>query len=211
MRKLVIVAAAMLVVACTTSATTAQPLPEKILIMGSSTTACAGDLDTPANCYVNLVKTTHPLDEFTVLGRGGTYVGYGTTAQNWTTTVIPTGHDRVVIQLGINDWYVPVPPATYRTQLNALIKRVRTANPDAAIAWMRAWMPVPTGNVQARNAMWALHGQTTADAMLFDQGTFLDMGTSPGLRRSTLAGDGGWHYNDRGHAELAAAINKWLG
>lgn len=193
------------------AASAAQPAPERILVMGSSTTGCAGQITAP-QCYVNLLRTHTPVGtEFTVLGRGGTYVGYGTPAQNWTQTPIPSGHDRVVIQLGINDWYVPVGPAIYRTQLNSLLARVKAANPGAEIAWLRAWMPTPTGNVTSRNSMWALHGQTTADAMLFDRGVFLDMGTSAGLRRSTAAGDGGWHYNARGHAELADRVLDWIG
>lgn len=221
MRKLVIAAAALLVVVCTTSATTAQPLPEKILIMGSSTTACAGDLTTPAHCYVNLVKAAHPDDTIDVLGRGGTYIGYGTTAQNWTTTTIPPGNQRVIIQLGINDWYVPVPPATLRQQIDKLVIRVKAANPGATIAWVRTWMPTPGDTSDARKAMWALHGQYTADAMLYARSAtavggaspvadFLDMGTSPGPRRSSNTGDNGWHYNDLGHAEIAAAVNRWI-
>jgi lysophospholipase L1-like esterase len=198
----------------------AGQVAEQILIMGSSTTACAGQLSSPANCYVNIVKAAHPADTFTVLGRGGTYIGYGTAAQNWTTTPIPGGHDRVVIQLGINDWYVPVAPATLRQQIDGLVIRVKAANPGAKIAWVRTWMPVPTGNADVRQSMWAQHGWSTADAMSYARtacnpnctpvADFIDMGTSPAPRRSTVSGDNGWHYNDRGHAEIAAAVNRWI-
>jgi hypothetical protein len=68
--------------------------------------------------------------------------------------------------------------------------------------------------------MWALHGQYTADAMYYARtackpnctptATFIDMGTSPGPRRSTAAGDNGWHNNDRGHQEIAEAVNDWI-
>ena len=187
---------------------------ERILFLGSSTTGCAGP-SSAAHCYVNLVKAAHPDDQFTVLARGGTYIGYGTTAQNWTQTTIPGGHDRVIIQLGINDWYVPVAPATLRQQIDRLVLRVKAANPGAKIAWLRTWMPVPTGNVDVRQSMWALHGQHTADAMFFAAqdgtgATFVDMGTSPGPRRSSAPGDNGWHYNDRGHQEMADAVDGWL-
>jgi len=183
----------------------------KILIIGSSTTACAGQLSSPARCYVRLVEAAHGDDEFTVVGRSGTYIGYGTDpARNWTTTPIPRGHDRVIIQLGVNDWYVPVQPAQLRHDIDRLVGRVKATNPRARIAWVRTWMPAPTGDVGVRQGMWARHGRVTAAAMRAARATFLDMRTRPGPRRSTLAGDNGWHYNDRGHAELAAALNAWL-
>lgn len=204
-----------------TTLTLAGPAPEpaaqvgqRILIMGSSTTGCAGP-STPAKCYVNLVRAARPLDTVTVLAKGGSYIGYGTPAQNWTQTPIPAGNDQVVIQLGINDWYVPVPPATLRQQIDQLVIRVKAANPGARIGWLRTWMPVPAGNADVRQSMWALHGQYTADAMFYARqggadAAFLDMGTSPGPRRSTAAGDNGWHYNDRGHAEIAGVVLNWL-
>lgn len=202
------------------SAAARQPA-EKILIMGSSTTACAGQLSSPANCFVNLVKAAHPLDQVTALGRGGTYIAYGTNpATNWTTTEIPAGNDRVVIQLGINDWYVPVQPAQLRRDIDQLIIRVKRANPGAKIVWVRTWMPTPTGNADVRQSMWTQHGWYTADAMYYARtacnpnctptADFLDMATSPGPRRSTVAGDNGWHYNDLGHAEIAGAVNRWI-
>jgi hypothetical protein len=184
---------------------------ERILIMGSSTTACSGQLTSAARCYVRLVEGAHPRTEFTVLGRGGTYIAYGPDpAKNWTRTPIPAGHDRVIIQLGINDWYVPVRPAQLRRDIDRLVIRVKAANPGARIAWVRTWMPGPTGDPAVRRRMWAMHGRTTAAAMRHAGATFIDMRTSPGPRRSTAAGDNGWHYNDRGHAELAAAVNAWL-
>lgn len=215
------IAAAVAVLLAALTVTSAPVAPasaqvgQRILIMGSSTTGCAGP-STPAKCYVNLVKAAHPLDSFTVLARGGTYIGYGTPTQNWTQTPIPPGHDRVIIQLGINDWYVPVAPATLRQQIDRLIIRVKAANPGASIAWLRTWMPVPTGSADVRQSMWAQHGWVTADAMFYAHavdGTataFLDMGTSPGPRRSTAPGDNGWHSNDRGHAEIADVVSDWL-
>jgi hypothetical protein len=187
---------------------------QRILLMGSSTTGCAGP-SSAAHCYVNIVKAARPLDSVSVLARGGTYVGYGTASQNWTATPIPAGHDRVVIQLGINDWYVPVSPPTLRQHIDKLIVRVKQANPGASIAWVRTWMPVPTGDAVDRLRWWALHGQYTADGLFFagQDGTdaeFVDMGTSPGPRRSTAPGDNGWHYNDRGHAEIADVVLDWL-
>jgi hypothetical protein len=184
---------------------------EKILVIGSSTTACAGQLSSPARCYVHLVEAAHRRDAFTVLGRGGTYIAYGADpARNWTTTAIPRGHDRVIIQLGVNDWYVPVAPTRLRHDIDRLVARVKAANPGARIAWVRTWMPVPTGDVGVRARMWTRHGTVTAAAMRAADGTFLDMRTRPGPRRSTVPDDNGWHYNDRGHAEIAATLNAWL-
>jgi hypothetical protein len=211
---------AALVVVGAGNGSAADQVGENVLIMGSSTTACAGQLSDPAFCFVKIVENAHPLDHVDVLGRGGTYIGYGTAAENWTTTPIPSGHDRVVIQLGINDWYVPVAPATLRQQIDRLIIRVKTANPGAKIAWVRTWMPSAGDTSDARKAMWTLQGQYTADAMNYARtacnpnctptATFIDMGTSPGPRRSTASGDGGWHYNDLGHKEIGAAVNDWL-
>lgn len=220
-RTIAVALAALLATAALTGAANSAPgqavaqVGQRVLIMGSSTTGCAGP-SSLANCYVTKVKAAHPLDTFTVLARGGTYIGYGTPAQNWTTTPIPTGHQVVIIQLGINDWYVPVAPATLRQQIDTLIVRVKAANPGASIVWLRTWMPVPTGNVDVRQSMWTQHGWYTADAMFHAHevdGTptaFIDMDTSPGPRRSTLPGDNGWHYNDRGHAEIADALLAWL-
>jgi hypothetical protein len=216
-----IVALTLTALAITGPAVAAQDA-EHILILGSSTTACAGDLDTPDHCYINLFKAAHPEDTFTILGRGGTYIAYGTDpAKNWTTTPIPSGHQRVIIQLGINDWYVPVPPAQLRRDIDQLVIRVKTANPGAKIAWVRTWMPSQGDTSDTRKAMWAMHGQYTADAMYYARSAtavggaspvadFLDMGTSPGPRRSSVASDNGWHYNDRGHAEIAEVVNRWI-
>lgn len=194
--------------------------PERVLILGSSTTACAGQLPGPVpspDCYVSLVRAANPQDEVTAVGRGGTYIAFydpkdkrPAAQQNWATYPIPTGYDRVIVQLGINDWYVPVAPATLRQHIDKLMARVRAANPNARIAWLRAWMPTPTGDANARQSMWMLHGQYTADAMAFAHADLLDMGTTPYVRRSTVANDGGWHYNVRGHAELAQTVNDWL-
>jgi lysophospholipase L1-like esterase len=216
MRTILTVAAVLLASMTLTGSTSqaAGQVGQRVLLMGSSTTGCAGP-SSPARCYGNLLKAARPADSFTVLARGGTYIGYGTPAQNWTATPIPGGHDVVVIQLGINDWYVPVQPATLRQQIDRLVGRVKAANPGARIGWLRTWMPVPTGNAVDRLRWWALHGQVAADAMFYarqdgSDATFLDMGTSPQPRRSAKVGDNGWHYNDRGHTELADAVLNWL-
>lgn len=176
------------------------PAGRDVLIMGSSTTACTGPSSVDA-CYVTKVKNARPADRFTVIGRGGTYVGYGTAGQNWTTTPIPTGQEIVVIQLGINDWYVPVDPAQYRAQLDTLIGRIRSANPDADLYWVRAWMPnYPT---DTRLSMWTRHAWVTADALAAVNGTFLDMPGDPAPYRADTTG---WHYNDAGHQALADKV-----
>jgi lysophospholipase L1-like esterase len=201
--------------AFTSPSDTPEPTPEprRILIMGSSTTAGVGPVTAtgapdPARSYVNLTRTARPEDTFTVLGRGGTYVAYGTNpATNWTQTTIPAGHDTVIIQLGINDWYVPVDPTVYRAQLDELLGRVATANPAArtngAIHWIRTWMPTPTGNADIRRSMWVRHGYTTADAIEHIDGHFHDM---PGTPTPYAADTTGWHYNATGHQKLADTV-----
>jgi len=191
--------------------------PKRILIMGSSTTTGVGPVDAagnpdPARSYVNLTRTSRPNDTFTILGRGGTYVAYGTDpTRNWTTTTIPAGHDTVIIQLGINDWYVPVDPTLYRTQLDELLARVATANPTAHanghIHWIRTWMPTPTGNADIRRSMWVRHGYTTADAIQQLGGQFHDM---PGTPTPYAADTTGWHYNATGHQKLANTVLELL-
>jgi hypothetical protein len=185
-----------------------NPAPEgkNVLFLGSSTTGCTGpsDLD---HCYVKLVEKERTADHFTVVGRGGTYVAYGTPSQNWTQTTIPSGMDTVIIQLGINDWYVPVAPSTFRSQLDEFLGRVRTANPDADIHWIRTWMPTPTGDADTRRSMWVQHGYVTADAVEAVHGFFHDMPGTPAPRDIDSTG---WHYNDQAHAELADVVLSFL-
>ena len=184
----------------------AQPTGRDILLMGSSTTGCTGP-STPSACFVNKVKAARAADRFTVLARGGTYVAYGTPSQNWTTTAIPGGHDIVVVQLGINDWYVPVTPLTFGAQVAELLQRVRSANPDAEIHWVRTWMPAPTGNADIRRSMWVRHGFSTADAVETVGGTFHDMSGTP----TRFAVDStGWHYNNLGHQRLADLLLSFM-
>jgi lysophospholipase L1-like esterase len=186
--------------------------PKRVLIMGSSTTGCVGPVDSagqpdPSQCYVNLVKASRQNDTVTVLAKGGSYVAYGPAAQNWTTTTIPGGNDIVIIQLGVNDWYVPVAPATYRTQLDSLLDRVVAANPAAEIHWIRTWMPTPTGNADTRRSMWVQHGYVTADAVEAVGGQFHDMAGTPG----PFAADAtGWHYNGGAHQRMARVVLDFM-
>lgn len=188
-----------------------QPAPApsaRLLVMGSSTTACTGPSSTAA-CYVNLIAAARPGMAMTVLARAGTYVAYGPPATNWTQTVIPGGHAVVVIQLGINDWYVPVQPAEYRAQLDELLGRVKAANPGAKLIWLGAWMPTYAPSVpDPRPKMWQDHGEATAAAMRAAGGVFLDLHPD-GTRRGAApyqANETGWHYNDLGHRKLADAV-----
>lgn len=180
--------------------------PKNVLILGSSTTACVGPLD-PADCYVTLLQGSRENDTFTVIARGGTYVAYGTPAQNWTETPIPAGNDIVVVQLGINDSYVPVDPTLYGAQVDELLARVMAANPAAELLWVRTWMPTPTGNPDVRRSMWVQHGYVTADAVLQHGGVFLDMPGTPG---PYAADSTGWHYNGGGHQVIAARLLAYL-
>jgi lysophospholipase L1-like esterase len=198
--------------AATTTPTTVTsptlPVGRDILIMGSSTTGCTGPAE-PAQCYVNLVQAAHPADRFTVLARGGTYVAYGPASGNWTQTVIPTGQEVVIVQLGINDWYVPVDAATYRTQVDELLGRIRTANPTASILWLAAWMPAYAPYSEARQQMWQDHGVAVAGAINAVGGAVLDMHPT-GDRRAAAEyradENSGWHYNAKGHRKMADAL-----
>lgn len=184
--------------------------PKHVLIMGSSTTGCAGPVDSNgqpdiSQCYVTLLQNSRPLDTFNVVPKAGSCIAYG--AVNWLNTTIPGGNDIVIVQLGINDWYVPIAPATYSTQVDGLLDRVRAANPDALLLWVRTWRPVPTGNADVRNTMWVDHGYVTADVVEAHDGIFLDM---PGSPAPYAADATGWHYNGGGHAAIAARLLTYL-
>jgi hypothetical protein len=182
----------------------------KVLIMGSSTTGCAGP-SAADKCYVNIVKAASQTPQrhldFTVLGRGGTHIGWGPASGNWTQTAIPGGHQTVVIQLGVNDWYTPVDPATLDTQVAELLGRVRAANPGARIIWLRTWMPgIPEADFTVRQAMWRNQGVTTRAAVKAVGGTWIEVdpyGDGGTLFRADATG---WHYNDAGHARLAKEV-----
>lgn len=178
----------------------------KILIMGSSTTGCAGPA-TPAECYVNLVKAAKPRNTYTVLGRGGTHIGWGDPAGNWTQTPIPGGHQVVVIQLGVNDWYTPVQPADLRVHVAELLGRVRAANPGAVIVWLRTWMPgVSEQDFTVRQAMWRAQGVVTRESVRAVGGKWIEVdpyGDEGGPYRADASG---WHYSGVGHAKLAELV-----
>lgn len=195
-----------LVLLLTTASSAAAAAPLKILIMGSSTTGCAG-VSTPAACYVERVRAARPDITVTSLGRGGTYVGYGTADKNWTGTPIPTGNNIVVIQLGINDWFVPVAPAVMRSDVVTLIDRVRKANPGAAIVWLRTWMPqTAPEDFDERQEMWARHGVRTRSAVLSFGGRWIDADPFGDAGGPYRADSTGWHYNDAGHIVLADLV-----
>lgn len=212
-RKIIALFAVLIMLVGITTATAQAQLARNIFVMGSSTTGCAGP-SAPAKCYVSIIDAALPADNVTSLGRGGTYVAYGMAAQNWTATTIPTGQDIVIVQLGINDWFVPVVPATYRTQLDELLGRVRTANPTAKIYWLSAWMPAYGVYSQARQDMWQDHGEVTAAALTAVGGEMLDMDPTGNRRASApYRADpvSGWHYNDAGHRALAKRVLDAIG
>jgi lysophospholipase L1-like esterase len=201
--------------------------PQKVLIIGSSTTGCAGPTDA-AHCYVNLYKAARPTDTVTVEGRGGTYVSYGTPDQNWTTPAVGSpdytgvdrvfgkpgysGNDRVYIQLGINDWYVPVLGTTYRANVRDLVVRARAANPVAKIYWIRTWMPaVSDADLSVRTGHWNDGATQIKAALTSVSGTFLDLdptgqGAVTGCTNLRADPTSGWHYNDVGHVLIKDKI-----
>lgn len=220
-RNVIILFGVLAMLAGLTTATAQAQLARDILVMGSSTTGCAGP-SAPAKCYVNIIDAALPTDNVTTLARPGTYVAYGTPTQNWTTTPIPSGQEIVIIQLGINDWYVPVAPATYRIQLtgtvaadgaDGLLTRVRAANPTARIYWLSAWMPAYGAYLQVRQDMWQDHGEVTAAAVNAVGGVMIDVDPTGDRRASApyRADATGWHYNDAGHLVLAKRVLDLIG
>lgn len=182
----------------------------KVLIMGSSTTGCAGP-SAADKCYVNIVKAASQTPQrhldFTVLGRGGTHIGWGPASGNWTETPIPGGHQTVVIQLGVNDWYTPVAPGTLANQVAVFLGRVKAANPGARIVWLRTWMPgVTAADFRVRQTMWRDQGVYTREVVRAAGGIWIEVdpyGDEGGPYRADATG---WHYNDAGHARLAKEV-----
>lgn len=118
-----------------------------------------------------------------------------------------TPKDIVVVQLGINDWYVPVSDSTFDTQIHTLFKQIRVTSPMAEIYWLRAWMP--NSDDPARIAQWQSHGEITEAAVEVDYGGhFIDM-TQPN-RALYWIDDTGWHYNDAGHDLMAYELLRWF-
>lgn len=187
----------------------AQPAGRSILILGSSTTGCSGP-SALANCYVEIVKAARPADTFTVLARGGTTLALGAPNVNWTQTVIPGGHDIVVVQLGVNDWANGLAYATFRTHVEEFLGRVRAANPNATILWLMPWIPQHwPGSPDVWWLLWQNHGVVLVNALRAVGGEVIDLGPT-GSRREAApfsAGDGtGMHYNDAGHRKIADAL-----
>lgn len=180
----------------------------RVLIMGTSTTACVGPTDA-ASCYVNRVRAARPGWAVTVIGRGGTYTGWGPVAQNWTTQAIPTGHSVVVLQHGTNDWYVPVPPVEQRAHVADLMARTRAANPHALLVWVRTWMPdVSAADRVARTDMWHQHGAVTRSAVERHGGWWLDLDPT-GTGGTPYRADA-FHYDNAGHAVIAQRLLPYL-
>lgn len=114
--------------------------------------------------------------------------------------------DIVIVQLGINDWYVPVVDSTYDIQLHSLFRQIRVTNPIAQIFWVRAWMPNSTD--AARIDQWNSHGLITAEAVADYDGVFIDM-TQPN-RAMYWIDDTGFHYNDEAHKLMAYELLQYL-
>lgn len=196
----------------TASSAAAVPtlLSQRVLILGTSTTACSGPTD-PALCYTERLRAARSAVPMTVIGRAGTYTGWGPMEQNWSQQVIPSGFSVVVLQHGTNDWYVPVPTAEEQADVTSLLQRTHAANPYALLVWVRTWMPaVSAANWTARKAVWDAHGAVQRDAVQSFGGVWLDLDPTGTGGVGYRADETGWHYNNAGHGVIAARILPYL-
>lgn len=205
-----LVAALLLMIPGSATARPGAAAPPRVLIMGTSTTACAGPTD-PAACYVERVRTARPGVQVTVIGRAGTYLAFGPVEKNWTAHTIPSGFDVVVAQHGLNDWYVPVSAADWRAQVREYLTRVRTANPTARIVWVRTWMPsTSAADWPVRKAVWDAHGVTTRQVVRSFGGTWVDLDPTGAGGAPYRADATGWHYGNSGHSVIASALLPYI-
>jgi lysophospholipase L1-like esterase len=116
-----------------------------------------------------------------------------------------TQQDLAVVQLGINDWYVPVDADTFQTQVRTMLTRLRNQSPNIQLFWLRTWMP--NSDDASRIQMWNDYEVALAEVVT-EPGPwpcrFLDMRES---NRSLYWFDPtGFHYNDFGHQLLAKKV-----
>lgn len=113
--------------------------------------------------------------------------------------------DIAFVQLGINDWYVPVATATFKSQVQTLLSRLRVQSPAIQLFWLRTWMP--NSEDVSRILKWDEYEVALADVVK-QPGPwpckFLDMRET---NRSLYWFDPtGFHYNDFGHSLLAKKV-----
>lgn len=191
------------------AAVRAQPTPQNILFLGTSTTDGMGAVPRSAR-FVDLIKAARPGDVFTELARGGTTLVNANPAISWENTVIPGGNDVVIAQFGLNEWNTGVTAADLRAQATAFLARVRTANPTARIFWLSPWIPQYTAQVPDLKAnLWQEHGMAIEAALRTVGGKHIDMGPAGSRREAapfSFGGADGLHYNNLGHRALADAV-----
>jgi lysophospholipase L1-like esterase len=120
-----------------------------------------------------------------------------------------TQQDVAFVQLGVNDWYVPVVADTFKTQVQTMLSRLRVQSPNIQLFWLRTWMP--NSDDVSRIQMWNDYEVALADVVT-QPGPwpcrFLDMRES---NRSLYWFDPtGFHYNDFGHQLLAKKVLEWV-
>lgn len=116
-----------------------------------------------------------------------------------------TQQDIAIVQLGVNDWYVPVATDTFKTQVQTMLTRLRVQSPNIQLFWLRTWMP--NSDDESRIQTWNDYEVALADVVT-QPGPwpcrFLDMRET---NRSLYWYDPtGFHYNDLGHQLLAKKV-----
>lgn len=120
-----------------------------------------------------------------------------------------TQQDVGIVQLGVNDWYVPVDTSTFKTQVISLLTNIRAQSPAIQLFWLRTWMPNSVD--AARIAQWNEYEIALREAVAMpgpNPCIFLDMRET---NRSLYWMDPtGFHYNDFGHRLLAKKVLEYL-
>lgn len=208
MKRIIVALITLLLVACGSSGAGAQDT-KKVLFLGTSTTEGAGATPVTSR-FVDLVKAAKPGNTYTVLARGGTTLVNADPAKSWEQTTIPSGHDVVIMQFGINEWNTNVPATTFRDQAIAFLARIKAANPNARLVWLSPWIPQYIAQLpDARGNLWQEHGMAIEAALRTVRGEHLDMDPTGSRRLAAPYSFGsadGLHYNNTGHRKLADAV-----
>lgn len=114
-----------------------------------------------------------------------------------------------IVQLGINDWYVPVVSATFKSQVITMLTELRSQSPNMQIFWLRTWMP--NSESASRIDQWNQYEDVLNEVVQFPgvvPAIFLDMRETN--RSLYWLDDTGFHYNDLGHQLLAKKLLEYL-
>lgn len=120
-----------------------------------------------------------------------------------------TPQDIGIVQLGINDWYVPLTAGTFQTQVTELMEEIRSQSPSMQLFWLRTWMP--NSEAASRIDMWNQYEEVlkeVVESVGVKPAIFVDMRETN--RSLYWLDDTGFHYNDLGHQLLANRLLEYL-